>query len=104
MPLPQHVLGSYGQVLRAGPFFLTDGTPRNMSALTITCERFDRTGAAEGSPSPGSGTTDGYIEYRVAPGNFGSVGIWTYRLYADDADERIVSVLGQIRVVTPSGL
>lgn len=99
--LPKLVLGTYGQVLRGGPFYESDGeTLRDMSTLAVQIEMYPPKDSGPTETGVGTGTT-GYIEYRIADGDFGSLGIWGWRLYAVDADENIPSARGRLRVVEP---
>lgn len=99
-----HVLGTYGQIIRVGPFLDTDGvTPRDMTTFAITSEFYPKAGPLEAGGA-GVGTVDGYVEYRIQVGDLGALGLWGARLFATDADERLASELLRIKVVPPSGV
>lgn len=107
--LNKHVVGTYGQIIRSGPFLDTAGEVRDMSAFVVTCELYPPPFIPsilnpDATPPPdeggaGQGTADGYLEYRIADGDFSFPGIWTARLFAEDADEKIVGELQTFKVI-----
>lgn len=107
-PLDKHVVGSFGQIIRAGPFLDTAGAVRDMTGFAVTCELYapnrqvGPSGAQAQIPDAGGsglGTVDGFIEYRIQSTDFSASGIWKARLYAEDADERLTSELQTFIVV-----
>lgn len=108
--MSQHVVGTYGQIIRSGPFTDAAGDVRDMTGFTVTCELYPplflpsilNPGATPPADEGGAGqgTADGYIEYRLTVDDFTFPGVWTARLFAADADERIVGELQTFKVVS----
>lgn len=91
-------LGSYGFVIRAGPYKNEDGTARDVSAMTATFD-FYPPGVSTPTSRTGTSGADGYLRYATTASDFDELGRWIVRAYAVDANETLPSETGVFSVV-----
>ena len=88
-PIYRHVLGSYGQIIRAGGWVDANEDPRDLTGMTVTCRFYPPSGPAVDRVA--AGAADGTAAYQVTSADLDSVGTWGARIFVSDGDENLPS-------------